>query len=115
MERSSPEAGAAPAAAAPSEDFALLVAVLPAPLQAAVQQLPEAELLEVVMDLGRPPEARLLGRVQRLSEEPVDAAALQAVLARVGELGGDNRAGIERTLHRVSAIRNRQGRVVGLT
>jgi stage III sporulation protein SpoIIIAA len=98
-----------------SDDFALLVAVLPAPLQAAVQALPESELLEVVMDLGRPPEARLVGRVQRLAEGPVDAQALQAVLARVGELGGDNRAGIERTLHRVSAIRNRQGRVVGLT
>ena len=98
-----------------SDDFALLVAVLPAPLQAAVQALPESELLEVVMDLGRPPEARLVGRVQRLAEGPVDAQALQDVLARVGELGGDNRAGIERTLHRVSAIRNRQGRVVGLT
>ncbi|MFP2895646.1 AAA family ATPase, partial [Corallococcus sp. 4LFB] len=96
-------------------DFALLVAVLPPPLQEAVRQLPHAELLEVVMDLGRPPEARLVHGVARLSEVPVDAEALQAVLARVGEPGGDNRAGIERTLHRVSAIRNRQGRVVGLT
>lgn len=99
----------------PEDDFALLVGVLPAPLQTAVRQLPEAELLEVVMDLGRPPEARLVGRVARLSDVPVEAESLQAVLSRVGELGGDNRAGIERTLHRVSAIRNRQGRVVGLT
>ncbi|MBF5045657.1 AAA family ATPase [Aggregicoccus sp. 17bor-14] len=111
MEQSQPS----PAAAVRSEDFALLVAVLPPPLQAAVNALPEAELLEVVMDLGRPPEARLVGGVQRLSEAPVTPEDLQAVLGRVGELGGDNRAGIERTLHRVSAIRNRQGRVVGLT
>ncbi|TSC24098.1 R3H domain-containing nucleic acid-binding protein [Corallococcus sp. Z5C101001] len=97
------------------DDFALLVAILPAPLQEAVRRLPEAELLEVVMDLGRPPEARLVSGVARLSDAPVEQEALQAVLARVGEPGGDNRAGIERTLHRVSAIRNRQGRVVGLT
>ncbi|NOK35251.1 AAA family ATPase [Corallococcus exercitus] len=96
-------------------DFALLVAVLPPSLQEAVRKLPHAELLEVVMDLGRPPEARLVHGVARLSEAPVDQEALQAVLSRVGEPGGDNRAGIERTLHRVSAIRNRQGRVVGLT
>ncbi|NRD57820.1 R3H domain-containing nucleic acid-binding protein [Corallococcus exiguus] len=98
-----------------NNDFALLVAVLPPSLQEAVRRLPEAELLEVVMDLGRPPEARLVHGVARLSEAPVDQEALQAVLAHVGEVGGDNRAGIERTLHRVSAIRNRQGRVVGLT
>jgi stage III sporulation protein SpoIIIAA len=99
----------------PDDDFALLVAVLPAPLQEAVRRLPEAELLEVVMDLGRPPEARLMKGVARLSEAPVAAEDLQAVLSRVGPPGDDNRAGIERTLHRVSAIRNRQGRVVGLT
>ncbi|QAT89017.1 hypothetical protein EJ065_7495 [Corallococcus coralloides] len=98
-----------------NNDFALLVAVLPPSLQEAVRQLPETELLEVVMDLGRPPEARLVHGVARLSEAPVTQEALQAVLAHVGEVGGDNRAGIERTLHRVSAIRNRQGRVVGLT
>ncbi|RKG59218.1 AAA family ATPase [Corallococcus sp. CA054B] len=98
-----------------NNDFALLVAVLPPSLQEAVRRLPEAELLEVVMDLGRPPEARLVHGVARLSEAPVTQEALQAVLAHVGEPGGDNRAGIERTLHRVSAIRNRQGRVVGLT
>ncbi|RYZ44258.1 MAG: AAA family ATPase [Myxococcaceae bacterium] len=109
MDPTSPQPPALP------DDFALLVAVLPPPLQDAVRGLPQAELLEVVMDLGRPPEARLVGRVARLSDVPVDADALQEVLSRVGEPGGDNRAGIERTLHRVSAIRNRQGRVVGLT
>ncbi len=97
------------------DDFQLLVSVLPTALQAAVKDLPPEEVLEVVMDLGRPPEARLTGRVVRLSDIPVSRPELEHVLAQVGAVGEDNRAGIERTLHRVSAIRNRQGRVVGLT
>jgi stage III sporulation protein SpoIIIAA len=97
------------------DDFLLLVSVLPEPLQAAVRELSPGEVLEVVMDLGRPPEARLTSRVARLSELPVTRKDLEHVLAQVGAVGEDNRAGIERTLHRVSAIRNRQGKVVGLT
>ncbi|WP_225412479.1 R3H domain-containing nucleic acid-binding protein [Stigmatella hybrida] len=97
------------------DDFLLLVAVLPAPLQEAVRGLSPGEVLEVVMDLGRPPEARLVQGSVRLREEPVAQADLEHVLAQVGPPGEDNRAGIERTLHRVSAIRNRKGRVVGLT
>ncbi|HZI15529.1 MAG TPA: AAA family ATPase, partial [Myxococcus sp.] len=98
-----------------ADDFLLLVNVLPGPLQAAVRALPSKEVLEVVMDLGRPPEARLVDRVERLREEPVRREDLEHVLSQVGPPGDDNRAGIERTLHRVSAIRNRQGKVVGLT
>ncbi len=99
----------------PNDDFQLLVDILPAPLQAAVRELPPGEMLEVVMDLGRPPEARLVGRVARLSESPVTRKDLEHVVGQVGSVGEDNRAGIERTLHRISAIRNRQGEVVGLT
>jgi len=99
----------------PHDDFLLLVSVLPEPLQVSVRELPAGEVLEVVMDLGRSPEARLTGRVQRLSETPITRKDLEHVLAQVGAVGEDNRAGIERTLHRVSAIRNRQGKVVGLT
>jgi stage III sporulation protein SpoIIIAA len=97
------------------DDFLLLVSVLPEPLQAAVRELSPGEVLEVVMDLGRPPEARLTGRVARLSDTPITRKDLEHVLAQVGSVGEDNRAGIERTLHRVSAIRNRQGKPVGLT
>ncbi|MFL5348977.1 MAG: R3H domain-containing nucleic acid-binding protein [Hyalangium sp.] len=97
------------------DDFLLLVNVLPPALQAAVRALPPGEVLEVVMDLGRPPEARLSQGSQRLREEPVAQGDLEHVLSQVGPPGEDNRAGIERTLHRVSAIRNRKGRVVGLT
>lgn len=97
------------------DDFLLLVNVLPEPLKAALGPFSPAEVLEVVMDLGRPPEARLVSGSQRLREEPVTSADLEHVLSQVGPPGEDNRAGIERTLHRVSSIRNRKGRVVGLT
>jgi stage III sporulation protein SpoIIIAA len=101
----------------PHEDIRLLIATLPAELQAALLE-PELELerlLEVVMDLGRPPEARFPDTVARLSENPVSQEDLSHVTALVGEFGDDNRAGIERTLHRISAIRNRKGQIVGLT
>jgi stage III sporulation protein SpoIIIAA len=107
-----PDPSAAPVA---DDDFLLLVNVLPEPLRQLVLALPAGETLEVVMDLGRPPEARLVGRSARLREEPVRPEELAHVLQQVGPPGEDNRAGIERTLHRVSAIRNRKGKVVGLT
>jgi stage III sporulation protein SpoIIIAA len=73
------------------------------------------ELLEVVMDLGRLPEARYPGREVVLSDAEVTDEDIEYVDSRTGEFGDDNRAGIERTLHRISAIRNRRGRIVGLT
>lgn len=99
----------------PTEDLLLLVAILPADLQAALFRLELDKLLEVVMDLGRLPEARFPEGVVRLSDKPVHQDDLAHVTAQVGEFGGDNRAGIERTLHRISAIRNRKGQIVGLT
>jgi stage III sporulation protein SpoIIIAA len=69
----------------------------------------------VILDLGRVPEARYPDRAVALGERPVEREDLAATLARLGPFGGDNRAGIERTLHRISAIRNRSGAVVGLT
>ena len=73
------------------------------------------QLLEVVLDLGRLPEARFVSGDADLDEAPVTAADLENVIERVGNFGDDNRAGIERTLHRISAIRNRRGQVVGIT
>jgi stage III sporulation protein SpoIIIAA len=74
-------------------------------------------LIEIVMDLGRLAEARFGdGRMITLREnEPVTEEDIQHVVTGIGAFGKDNRAGIERTLHRISAIRNRQGRVIGLT
>jgi stage III sporulation protein SpoIIIAA len=97
------------------EDSLLLVATLPAELQGALLKSDFDRLLEVVMDLGRIPEARYPDKVVRLSDRPVTQEDLNHVTALVGEFGGDNRAGIERTLHRISAIRNRKGQIVGLT
>src|SRR6184192_1300745 len=72
-------------------------------------------LLEIVMDLGRLPEARFTGREEILSQREVTAEDIAYVISHIGQFGGDNRAGIERTLHRISALRNRAGKVVGLT
>lgn len=98
-----------------SDDLNLLLATLPQPLQDSLAALPAAELLEVVLDLGRPPQARLPGRAVNLGETPVSRADLEAVVSTLGDFGADNRAGIEGTLHRISAIRNRRGAIIGLT
>jgi stage III sporulation protein SpoIIIAA len=66
-------------------------------------------------DLGRPPEARFLNREVILDQREVTDEDIEYVITRIGSFGDDNRAGIERTLHRISAIRNRKGRIVGLT
>lgn len=73
------------------------------------------ELIEVVLDLGRFPEARFQDREVYLSENEVSREDIAYVAERIGRFGDDNRAGIERTLHRISAIRSRSGDIVGLT
>ena len=73
------------------------------------------DLLEVVLDLGRVPEARYSDRVVLLGENVLSRNDLDLIIDRLGDFGADNRAGIERTLHRISAIRNRQQDIVGLT
>lgn len=99
-----------------TDDLDRLLAVLPPALGAALAADPHRDqLLEVVLDLGRVPEARYPGRAVLLGAEPVQRGDLAAVVERLGAFGGDNRAGIERTLHRISAIRNRSGEIVGLT
>ncbi|MBT9586574.1 AAA family ATPase [bacterium] len=72
-------------------------------------------LIEVVMDLGRLPQARLPESFHYLSQDPITREDLRFVTERVGQFGPDNRAGIEATLHRISAIRNRVNDVVGVT
>lgn len=99
----------------PVDDLQLLVTTLPAALQEALQRRAGEELLEVVLDLGRPPEARLSRGAVRLADDPVRHEDIHHVVALVGAFGPDNRAGIEGTLHRISAIRNRKGDIVGLT
>ncbi len=79
------------------------------------EQAELSELLEVVIDLGAPPEARLLQRDVIISCKEVDHNDIAFIVSRVGDFTTDNRAGIERTLHRISAMRNRSGNIVGLT
>ena len=98
------------------EDIEALVNVLPKEI---AQRLREANrydaLLEVVMDLGRRCEARYVDGEMALTDREIRQEEIDAVVARIGDFGDDNRAGIERTLHRISAMRNRQGKIIGLT
>ncbi len=99
-----------------TDDLETLLDILPPHLcQPLYERSDKHQLLEVVMDLGRPAEARFPKREEVLSPKEVDDQDLNYVASRIGSFGDDNRAGIERTLHRISAIRNRTGRIVGLT
>ncbi|MEC8987199.1 MAG: AAA family ATPase, partial [Chloroflexota bacterium] len=97
-------------------DLNVLVDVIPERLRAPLlSQKNIGELLEVVLDLGRQPEARFLGENKLLETDEVTNDDLEYATSRIGLFGADNRAGIERTLHRISAIRNRAGKIVGIT
>lgn len=99
-----------------TDDLEALLGALPGRLLLPLRQAPDLnELLEVVLDLGRPPEARFSGREAVLSPDEVSREDLDDVLGRISVFSGDNRAGITRTLHRISAIRSRDGRIIGLT
>ena len=99
-----------------TDDLDALLDILPPGIRQSLYQQPDrSELLEVILDLGRPPEARFPHRELILSPEEVHQADIEYVITHVGSFSGDNRAGIERTLHRISAIRNREGRIIGVT
>ena len=92
-----------------------LLAILPNGLKEKIAPEERADLLEIVLDLGRRPEARFQNRYEYLREEVVTREELDFVEAHLGTFGDDNRAGLPATLHRISAMRNRRGVVVGLT
>ncbi len=99
-----------------TEDLKQLLQILPPELGQVLESHPQLDnLVEVVLDLGRRPEARFPHQAEYLSETAITQAQLDDCIERVGIFGGDNRAGIERTLHRISAIRNRTGKIIGLT
>ncbi|MHC5729755.1 MAG: R3H domain-containing nucleic acid-binding protein, partial [Nostoc sp.] len=99
-----------------TDDLQKLLDILPEDLQQALESHPKRDsLVEVVLDLGRRPEARFPNQAEYLSEVPVTQEQIDDCIQRVGIFGGDNRAGIEQTLHRISAIRNRTGQIIGLT
>ncbi len=97
-------------------ELQLLIDLLPTRLQAAVRSFSDAnDLVEIVMDLGRAPEVRSHKGFVVYDDLEIGPADLAHVVERIGDFGGDNRAGITRTLHRISALRNRRGDIIGLT
>ncbi len=99
-----------------TDDLPLLLAVLPPHIREPLEQrLTRENLLEIILDLGREPEARFPGSFTTIVEQPVTSEDIAYVTERVGAFGDDHRAGIPRTLHRISALLNRQGVIVGLT
>jgi stage III sporulation protein SpoIIIAA len=93
-----------------------MLSVLPEPVVHKLGEMDRSDdLLEVILDLGRVPTARYVDGEYVLSEIEVTHTDLEFVVEHIGEFDADNRAGLERTLHRISAIRNRRGHIVGLT
>lgn len=99
-----------------TDNLDLLLSVIPPRIREQTERLADLPaLLEVVLDLGRQPEARFPSRVVALSPEAIARDDLDYMIGRIGAFTKDNRAGIERTLHRISALRNRLGEIIGLT
>ncbi|MBP0020549.1 MAG: AAA family ATPase [Cyanobacteria bacterium SBLK] len=99
-----------------ADDLDRLLDILPPTIRTALDDRDDKDkAIEVVLDLGRLPEVRFPNDAEYLSQTPITKEDLQYSIERVGHFSGDNRAGIERTLHRISAIRNRQGTIIGLT
>jgi stage III sporulation protein SpoIIIAA len=100
---------------APADDLGAFLSILPEQIRAELENDTEG-MIEVVLDLGRKPEARYFDHHRHyLSESPVSQHDIDYAVERVGSFTNDNRAGIERTLHRISCIRNRTGKIIGLT
>jgi stage III sporulation protein SpoIIIAA len=99
-----------------TDDLQALLGVLPQEIAKALTQADDSDnLLEVILDLGRLPTARFVDREVVLSRNEVQHSEIDHVVDRIGDFDADNRAGLERTLHRISAILNRRGHIVGLT
>ncbi|CAF2139704.1 BnaA02g16360D [Brassica napus] len=98
------------------DELRRLLALVPEEIRRTLEEHPEiGELIEVVVDLGRKPLARFPSGDFIISDDAVRVKDLQFAVSQVGEFTNDNRAGISRTLHRISAIRNRKGEIIGLT
>lgn len=99
-----------------TDDLEALLDVLPLNIRHAVEKANNSErLLEIVIDLGRVPNARFVDDEITLVDKEITRAEIDHITERIGTFDADNRAGMERTLHRISAIRNRLGVIVGLT
>ncbi|MDD4029357.1 MAG: ATPase, T2SS/T4P/T4SS family [Caldisericia bacterium] len=98
------------------KDLDLFLEIFPLWMQKKIQDTGNIqELIEIILDVGRKPEARFQTFTQNLIDEPVDVSLINAILDRTEGFNRDNRSGVGGTLHRISGIRNRQGDVIGLT
>lgn len=94
----------------------LFIAILPKSLQPILEKHTYINLLiEIVLDLGRRPEGRFLDHIEYLTNVVTTRQDLDYSLAHLSEFTDNNRAGIEKTLHRISSVKNRDGLVIGLT
>ena len=116
MPRTAKNDTAEPETAGINQELQALLDKLPSHIRTPLSQQEDLSgLLEIIIDLGRPPEARFPDRDVVLDSHEVNQEDIDYVTSRISGFGDDNRAGIARTLHRISAIRNREGRIVGLT
>jgi len=99
-----------------TDDLDAMLSVLPPRIASALLEIKrQDDLLEVILDLGRIPTARYVDREVPLSDREVSREDIDYVVERISDFDADNRAGMERTLHRISALRNRHSHIVGLT
>ncbi|XP_042457916.1 protein SEEDLING PLASTID DEVELOPMENT 1-like [Zingiber officinale] len=114
--RPRPDEGASPSAPAVHDGLELFLELVSPRMRRDLERHEEIrELIEVVMDLGRKPIARFPSGDWIMSEHPVGVEDLRQAISKVGGFSDDNRSGIDRSLHRISAIRNRKMQIIGLT
>lgn len=97
-------------------DLNKLLAVMPPKVMSNISAEELVDVIEIVLDVGRAPEIRRTGgKITKLCHEPVEESDIEFITSKIQQFTHDNRSGIAGTLHRISAIRNRQGKVIGLT
>ena len=97
-------------------DLMRLIEILPSKIRRNIQEDLLEDAIEIVLDIGRIPEVRLgNGKIIYLGSDNVTSEDLEFIVSKIPEFTNDNRSGLPGTLHRISAIRNRQGKIIGLT
>jgi len=97
-------------------DLDRLIEILPEKVRKHLTYEKMEDVIELVLDINRLPEVRHSGgRIDCLGIEPITQEDISYITNMVADFTSDNRSGIPGTLHRISAIRNRQGKIIGLT
>ena len=99
-----------------SDTIKSLLEVLPPHIKEKIySRIDFSDMIEVILDLGKNPEIRFEKKAFTIEDETVFQEDIDHIISKVGKFTSDNRAGIERSLHRISCIRNRTGKIIGLT